>query len=59
MIMVTPTLADIGRPDLPTDNYNIAGDAEAVFLGHLEKMYGVGNEGMRGSYSGSVGFVLD
>ena len=36
-----------------------AGDAEAIFLGHMEKMYGVGTDGMRGSYSGSVGFVLD
>jgi pilus assembly protein CpaC len=44
---------------LPNDNYNIAGDAEAIFLGHLEKQYGVGNDGMRGSYQGSVGFVLD
>ena len=59
VIMVTPTLADLGRPDLPTDNYHIAGDAEAVFLGHLEKQYGVGTEGMRGGYQGSVGFVLD
>ena len=59
VIMVTPVLAQLGRPDLPNDNYNIAGDAEAIFLGHLEKQYGVGNDGMRGSYQGSVGFVLD
>ena len=59
VIMVTPTLADLGRPDLPTDDYHIAGDAEAVFLGHLEKQYGVGTNGMRGGYQGSVGFVLD
>lgn len=59
VIMVTPEYAQTGRPVLPTDNYNIAGDAEAIFLGHLEKQYGVGNEGMRGSYQGSVGFILD
>lgn len=59
VIMVTPTLADLGRPDLPTDDYHIAGDAEAIFLGHLEKQYGVGTDGMRGGYQGSVGFVLD
>jgi pilus assembly protein CpaC len=59
VIMVTPTLADLGRPDLPTDDYPIAGDAEAIFLGHLEKQYGVGTDGMRGGYQGSVGFVLD
>jgi pilus assembly protein CpaC len=59
VIMVTPVMAQFGRPDLPTDNYAIAGDAEAIFLGHLEKQYGVGNNGMRGSYQGSVGFILD
>ena len=59
VIMVTPVMAQIGVPELPTDNYAIAGDAEAIFLGHLEKQYGVGNDGMRGSYQGSVGFVLD
>lgn len=59
VIMVTPVMADYGRPDLPTDDYAIAGDAEAVFLGHLEKQYGVGSDGMRGGYKGSIGFVLD
>jgi pilus assembly protein CpaC len=59
VIMVTPVLAQLGAPDLPTDNYAIAGDAEATFLGHLEKQYGVGQAGMRGGYKGSVGFVLD
>jgi pilus assembly protein CpaC len=59
VIMVTPVMAEYGRPDLPTDNYAIAGDAEAIFLGHLEKQYGVGNDAMRGGYKGSVGFILD
>jgi pilus assembly protein CpaC len=59
VIMVTPVMAQLGRPDLPTDDYHIAGDAEAIFLGHLEKQYGVGADGMRGGYKGSVGFVLD
>ena len=59
VLMVTPVMAQLGRPDLPTDDYHIAGDAEAIFLGHLEKQYGVGADGMRGGYKGSVGFVLD
>jgi pilus assembly protein CpaC len=59
VILVTPVMAEIGNPGLPTDNYAIAGDAEAIFLGRLEKIYGVGNDGMRGSYNGSVGFILD
>jgi pilus assembly protein CpaC len=60
VVLVTPYLAypnvDIEKP---TDNMHVAGDAEAIFLGHMEKMYGVGSDGMRGTYSGSVGFVLD
>ena len=38
----------------------VASDAESIFLGRLETMYGVGQTGeMRGGFSGSVGFVLD
>ncbi len=60
VILVTPYLAQPGpMPSLPTDTMAIAGDAEAIFLGRMETMYGVGPGGMRGSYSGSVGFVLD
>jgi pilus assembly protein CpaC len=61
VILVTPYMARTGGPDThkPTDSMQIAGDAEAIFLGRMEKMYGVGDDGMRGSYSGSVGFVLD
>lgn len=60
LILVTPYLAYPGdAPPLPTDSYVVAGDAEAIFLGRMEAMYGVGADGMRGSYDGSVGFVLD
>ena len=45
---------------VPTDGMAMASDAEAIFLGKLETMYGVGNSGeMRGTFNGSVGFVLD
>lgn len=60
VILVTPYLAYPGhQPELPTDRYVPASDAEGIFLGRMEAMYGVGPQGMRGSYSGSVGFVLD
>jgi Flp pilus assembly protein, secretin CpaC len=61
LILVTPYLVE-PSPYVPTpvDNMTIASDAEAIFLGHLEKTYGVGGgDGMRGSFRGSVGFVLD
>jgi pilus assembly protein CpaC len=60
IVLVTPVLAYAGvAPRLPTDDYVVAGDAEAIFLGHMEAMYGVGSDGMRGGYDGSIGFVLD
>lgn len=61
VFLVTPyyARAKANMPDLPTDNLQFAGDAEAIFLGHIETIYGVGPDGMRGSYDGSVGFLLD
>ncbi len=61
VVLVTPYLAYpvAERPDLPTDEYVPAGDAEAIFLGRMEAIYGVGPHDMRGGYDGSVGFVLD
>lgn len=64
VIMVTPYLVSpaYGRPALPTDSYVPASDAEAIFLGHMQAQYGVGDHdsyGMRGGFNGSVGFVLD
>lgn len=59
VILVTPYLAETGRPRLPSDDYVIATDAEAIFLGRMEQNYAVGSDGFRGGYDGSFGFVLD
>jgi pilus assembly protein CpaC len=60
VVLVTPYLAYADpHPRVPTDEFVVASDAEAIFLGHMEKMYRVGPEGIRGSYDGSIGFVLD
>lgn len=61
VFLVTPyyARAKAQMPELPTDNLHFAGDAEAIFLGHIETIYGVGPDGMRGSYDGSIGFLLD
>lgn len=62
VILVTPYLVQpsVSSPELPTDRTAVSTDAEAIFLGKLESQYGVGsNSGMRGTLSGSVGFVLD
>lgn len=61
VVLVTPYLA---RPTteampLPTDEYQTATDAEAVFLGLMEKKYSVGGGDTRGGLKGSIGFVLD
>ncbi|MBU1176465.1 MAG: type II and III secretion system protein family protein [Alphaproteobacteria bacterium] len=61
MILVTPVLAEAGpSPVLPTDRLRFSSDAEAIFLGRMESLYGVGGEcdGCN-SYQGRVGFVLD
>ncbi|WIY53323.1 type II and III secretion system protein family protein [Devosia sp. YIM 151766] len=63
VILVTPYLVNPSPANsvaVPTDYSTIGGDAEAVFLGRLEHIYGVGATGeFRSGYSGSVGFVLD
>ena len=61
VFLVTPYLAKpaTGQPELPTDRTPFANDAEAIFLGNVESIYGVGPAGTRGSYDGSVGFLLD
>lgn len=64
VVLVTPYIVNpspAGTVAVPTDYGTIANDAEAMFLGAMEKRYGVGAGGgeMRGSFSGQVGFVLD
>lgn len=60
LILVTPVLARAGGPiQLPTDKIIFAGDAEAIFLGRMEKLYGVGGSVGSNQYQGSVGFILD
>lgn len=60
LILITPMLVQAGGPvSLPTDRMVFAGDAESIFLGHMEKLYGVGGNAGSGNYTGSVGFVLD
>lgn len=63
VILVTPYIVAPSPANaiaVPTDSVAIANDAEAFFLGAIEKQYGVGATGeFRGGFSGSVGFVLD
>ena len=63
VILVTPYLVSPSPANslpVPTDYSVMASDAEGIFLGRLEKIYGVGATGeFRGGFSGSVGFVLD
>ncbi|UYN99339.1 MAG: type II and III secretion system protein family protein [Devosia sp.] len=63
VILVTPYLVNpspAGTIAVPTDNSFVPSDAETVFLGAIEKRYGVSSTGeMRGGFGGSVGFVLD
>ena len=61
VILVTPCLVSPGpTPILPTDGVVAAGDAEANFLGHMQKLYGVGDPSPPpGRYHGSIGIALE
>ncbi len=64
VILVTPMLAapTYDPPPLPTDDFDLPSTAEAIFLGHLERSYGVGDHPdtqLRSGFDGSIGFVLD
>jgi pilus assembly protein CpaC len=62
LILVTPYFdsAVANAPVLPTDKFPVASDAEAIFLGHMKKMYGVGDDANTAAqYHGSVGFSLE
>ncbi len=63
VILVTPYLVNPSPANtiaVPTDKSEFPTDAESIFLGAIEKRYGVTASGeMRGGFSGSVGFVLD
>lgn len=61
VILVTPFIAQAAMtpPPLPTDRSGIPSDAEAMFLGRMETLYGVGGGSGTGQFRGSVGFVLD
>ncbi len=62
LVLVTPVLASTDPvPALPTDRLTFASDAETIFLGRMETLYGVGqgNGSNIQGYKGSIGFVLD
>ncbi|WP_116653294.1 type II and III secretion system protein family protein [Pelagibacterium sediminicola] len=61
VILVTPMIAQPthAQPQLPTDTYVPSSDAEAMFLGRMESLYGVSGGHGGGQFRGSVGFVLD
>lgn len=61
VILVTPVIVEpsYAQPQLPTETFVPASDAEAIFLGRMESLYGVGGGYGGGQFRGSVGFVLD
>ena len=62
VILVTPMIAQPSAAPIatPVDFDQPSTDAEAMFLGRMESLYGVGGAGGGGNqFRGSVGFVLD
>jgi pilus assembly protein CpaC len=62
MILVTPYIVravaekDLARPD---DGFADPSDPESVLLGHLNRIYGVGDPAPADTYHGKYGFILD
>lgn len=63
VIIVTPYLVQpVARSELaqPDDGFAPASDGAAMFLGQLNRQYGVLDESaLRGSYEGNVGFIFE
>lgn len=61
VILVTPMIAQPTAAPVatPLDFHQPSSDAEAIFLGRMESLYGVGGADQGGQFRGSVGFVLD
>lgn len=62
VILVTPYLVEPGpREDyrLPSSSMNMAGTAEGLFLGRMEKLYGVNGAQPNTRLNGNIGFVWD
>ncbi len=62
VIIITPYLVrPVARSALalPTDGYSTAGDAQANFLGDLNRVYGAdGAKAPAGTYQGNYGFII-
>ena len=61
VILVTPFIATHNAREAfsqPDDGLELAGDAEAIFLGRLHKVYGA-KAGHAGQFRGHIGFIND
>lgn len=62
VVIVTPYLVKaVQEKDLatPLDGYNPPTDLQQIFLGRLNRVYGVSGEPAQGAYHGKVGHIID
>jgi pilus assembly protein CpaC len=62
VIIVTPYLVRAtGEKQLvtPDKGFNLPTDRQTIFMGRLNKVYGVGGKSPDGSYNGNVGFIVE
>jgi pilus assembly protein CpaC len=62
VIIVTPYLVKpVGRPELarPDDGLSAPNDANAIFLGHLNSIYGGPGNAPTGNYQGHYGYIYE
>lgn len=62
VVIATPYLVKPTAPDQlvrPDRNFEPASDPETLFLGRVNKIYGAPGAAPKGSYRGSVGFIIE
>lgn len=62
VVIVTPYLAKAVKEEelaTPLDGYNPPTDLQQIFLGRLNRVYGVPGEAAQGTYHGKVGHIID
>jgi pilus assembly protein CpaC len=62
VVIVTPHIVrSVAQQQLatPADNFAPASDRQAIFMGHMNKLYGSAGKAPVGTYNGNVGFIVE
>jgi pilus assembly protein CpaC len=62
VVIVTPHIVrSVAQQQLatPADNFAPTSDKQAIFMGHMNKIYGTAGKAPVGNYQGNVGFIVE